>query len=393
MKYPKIIKKLPYKFLLFLTAIIAGFVLLEIIIGRVASQRTFSQLEAESLNCFKSSTYNIFALRQGQCVFSTEDYQATATINSKGFRGAEIDKKEKPRILIEGDSFVYGFGVNDNETFPYKLGELLTNFEVINAGFASGFGPDSYYVHLINDGLELKPDIVIFGIFVFNDISDLQETEWIKVDESGLPLSVQSAKRIVSEKGYFRNRNEPFEYRFKIMRESQAGIFLTKYFKKGIARVVNPVKYKLWQMGFDVRLETNVADYNCFFRNVCSRDQNRLFEEIGLLAWNAKQKSSDAGSDFFVLLIPADFQIYSDSYKKYQSHLLENLYLEKTDNLYPQKKLKQIFQARGIQYFDLTGSLRQNNNEKLYFEKDGHFTKIGNEVVASIIAEYINKNF
>ena len=371
----------------------AGFALLHVIIAKFATQKTFSNLEAESLNCFKFSTYNIFALKEGKCIFRLDEYQAVATVNSKGLRGAEIGEKEKPRILVEGDSFTFGFGVNDEETFPYKLGEFLPNFEVVNAGFAGGFGSDSYYVHLVNDGVKLKPDIVIFSIFVFNDISDLQETEWPKVDEFGLPLSVRSTKRIVSEKGYFRNRNEPLEYRFKFLRNSQAWIFLTKNFKKGVARVVNPVKYKLWQMGFDIRLETNVADYNCFFRNICAREQNRLFEEIGLLAWGAKEKSNKAGSDFFVLLIPPDFQIYPDSYKKYQSDLLKNTHLIESSILYPQKKLKQIFEVRGIKYLDLTDYIKANSVKMLYFEKDAHFTKIGNEVAADAIAQYINRNF
>ena len=55
--------------------------------------------------------------------------------NSKGFRGSRdfMIKNDKPRILALGDSFTYGLGVNDEQTYAHHL-EIITGMEVINAG-------------------------------------------------------------------------------------------------------------------------------------------------------------------------------------------------------------------------------------------------------------------
>jgi len=64
------------------------------------------------------------------------------TVNSDGFRGRDysVDKpKGVYRIVVLGDSFTEGLGVNDNETFSYYLEQMLNalnisgkKFEVLN---------------------------------------------------------------------------------------------------------------------------------------------------------------------------------------------------------------------------------------------------------------------
>ena len=57
------------------------------------------------------------------------DFRMTVRINSKGLRDREFDyKKEKDtyRIGVFGDSFTFGEGVQNNETYPKLLENLLT---------------------------------------------------------------------------------------------------------------------------------------------------------------------------------------------------------------------------------------------------------------------------
>ncbi|MFC1491845.1 SGNH/GDSL hydrolase family protein, partial [Nitrospinota bacterium] len=60
--------------------------------------------------------------------------------NSYGLRGKaySFKKSNKYRVLLLGDSFTYGVGVNDNQTFSYHLEKLLKSSigptEIINAG-------------------------------------------------------------------------------------------------------------------------------------------------------------------------------------------------------------------------------------------------------------------
>ena len=96
----------------------------------------------------------------------------TVNFNTKGVRGLSeysyTKPKDKIRILTIGDSFTFGEEVNNNQTFPFYLQEILPNTEVINLGVC-GYGHDQMYLYLKEEGIKYNPDFVILG-FVNADI-------------------------------------------------------------------------------------------------------------------------------------------------------------------------------------------------------------------------------
>jgi tetratricopeptide (TPR) repeat protein len=90
--------------------------------------------------------------------------------NSKHLRSSrEISYKKDEgvfRILCLGDSILFGYGVNNQETFSNYLEEALNkrtkniHYEVINAS-APGWGPVEYLLFLQNEGYKYQPDIII----------------------------------------------------------------------------------------------------------------------------------------------------------------------------------------------------------------------------------------
>ncbi len=99
------------------------------------------------------------------------------TINSKGLRDTE-HPYAKPegvkRILVLGDSFAWGYGVADEETFSSVLERLLaeregTRWEVINTG-VSGWSTDQQYLFLREEGMRYEPDIVLLAFCSANDV-------------------------------------------------------------------------------------------------------------------------------------------------------------------------------------------------------------------------------
>ena len=86
--------------------------------------------------------------------------------NSIGFRGSrEFDLfPQRKRILSIGDSFTYGLGVNDDETFSAYL-EQIIDAEVINAG-VNGYGIDQSLLMWEHNGKQFNPGTVILGYFV-----------------------------------------------------------------------------------------------------------------------------------------------------------------------------------------------------------------------------------
>lgn len=88
--------------------------------------------------------------------------------NSRGVRGASEHAVLKPagarRIVVLGDSFTWGLGVRDEETWPAVLQSLQDGVEVINLGVI-GYGTDQQYLRLCEEGLRYEPDLVILGFF------------------------------------------------------------------------------------------------------------------------------------------------------------------------------------------------------------------------------------
>jgi hypothetical protein len=97
--------------------------------------------------------------------------QHTATHNSMGLRDAEISGDGRPRILVLGDSFVWGFGVDVDDRFTNRLQAELANYRIVNAG-VSGYGTDQEYLLMKRLWGRIQPAFVILVVCTHNDHSD-----------------------------------------------------------------------------------------------------------------------------------------------------------------------------------------------------------------------------
>jgi len=123
------------------------------------------------------------------------------TIDSLGFRGAEFTRA-KPvnqlRVVMLGDSYVYGDFVDDDQTFPVQLEERLRracgDALVINAGLGGTTIVDQ--AQMLQRTLPLAPDVVVL-VYVVDDIANLaaSRTLWEqfadnRLRKSRFPLSI-----------------------------------------------------------------------------------------------------------------------------------------------------------------------------------------------------------
>ena len=88
--------------------------------------------------------------------------------NSDGFRDREHGPKTRPRILVLGDSFVWGFDVEQPERFTELVQQGLPGWELINAG-VSGYGTDQEYLLLQEIFTKYQPDVVFVMFCADND--------------------------------------------------------------------------------------------------------------------------------------------------------------------------------------------------------------------------------
>lgn len=134
-------------------------------------------------------------------------FDVTYRINAQGLRSSTVSYKDKAkkRILLLGDSFVFGHGVEDNETLAVRMENILNSkfskmkYEIINAG-VPGYSLDNEYMTL-KALLYLKPDIVLLGICI-NDFYDLNFHKW-DMDNRGDILRTTETKRYVNDRNHF----------------------------------------------------------------------------------------------------------------------------------------------------------------------------------------------
>ena len=76
-----------------------------------------------------------YTLRPGSFRFAATEFDTRITANSLGLRGDEA-ALVAPEIVVLGDSFAMGWGVEDGETFPALL-QTITGRRVLNGGMSS----------------------------------------------------------------------------------------------------------------------------------------------------------------------------------------------------------------------------------------------------------------
>lgn len=102
-------------------------------------------------------------------------------INSLGLRGPEISEKKPPgtfRLLGVGDSFTFGVGVRDADTFLRRLEKSLNanppsehKFEVLNAG-TQGYNTRDEILYLEHRWLALDADLVLISFYLNDAYAD-----------------------------------------------------------------------------------------------------------------------------------------------------------------------------------------------------------------------------
>ncbi len=105
-------------------------------------------------------------------IFETPQFRTVVRINEKGLRDRSHSYKRQngiKRVLVLGDSFAWGYGVEESERFSQLL-EKSVDVEVINAG-VSGYSTDQELLWYRSEGIKYETDLVILEL-AGNDVGD-----------------------------------------------------------------------------------------------------------------------------------------------------------------------------------------------------------------------------
>lgn len=298
------------------------------------------------------------------------EFVATESINGDGFRGKELLNDPAPRILAVGDSFTFGFGDHDHGAYPARLQRVLREqtqnqrLEVVNAGFASGHMPDTFYAFLRARGAAVAPDTIVLGLFVGNDIDELRYNDhlWVGIDQRDLPTRVVRRDVEVVE-GY--RWPIPFgRYNVPLLRNSHLAILLADALFVG-------------------RKSDARAFSQFIYRSTDPPEVLRAYSLAERALVGCSELAGELGANFLVVLFPAREQVYSEDYsfRDYPGGA--------PDMGKPQRLLSEILQRHGIESLDLLPAFRSERErapKPLYFLWDGHWSPAGNEYAAQLVA-------
>jgi hypothetical protein len=100
--------------------------------------------------------------------WKTREFDVTYRTNSLGMRDEEVGPKRGFRILLLGDSYSAGYGVERHEQFADRLEERL-GAEILNAA-TGGWDLVHQYHYFQEVGTTLSPDLVLYAMYVGNDL-------------------------------------------------------------------------------------------------------------------------------------------------------------------------------------------------------------------------------
>lgn len=354
------------KLLLILMELLIIFIIGEMLTRKLLPQKTFSVVKEMSLQCYKSSAYLPYEyIPNCKDEMEAGGRMVEVDINEVGLRGKEIGNKTKKRILLAGDSFIFGYGVSEDERIGEVLENALGNVEVISAGFVGDAGPDTLYLYTKKEGLTLKPDLILLFLFPYNDLSDIEKTVWTVQDNE--VLSVKMPDRMVID-GYLRQSDTSWKYRVPLLRDSHLFQFT---FDRVDALTVGLRRKIALRFGLIQRaVEDHEKFRNCLYQEICEGKWSEVKSKTEKIFQLVKQLSAKNQIQILPVIIPLEEQIFGSEHNETLFH--------------------QILRREDINFLDLTQAFRDSGQTgKDLFLADGHWTVKGHEVAAKAVADWL----
>lgn len=305
------------------------------------------------------------------------EFTTSFAINSLGMNDYEYPEEtaQDYRILALGDSFVWGaYGTELDEHFLKILEKELNersegkHFQVLKAG-VPGYGTDQELLYLKNEGIKLKPDMVLLHFYT-NDFDD----------------NMVSGERGANEKGQLVTKREKKQNVLVTVRN-----FLFNYlhsYRLMERTAVNIIGPKLGSLvGGDTIYNTNELSnvYEKIYSDAALAKVGKTFELIEEMDQFARENNVP----LVVILIPAKFQVYAN--------LQEDIMKENQHMQYDFEKPNKMFTAwagkRNIPVIDLLpGFKAHDQNKDLYWTLNPHWNKAGNQKAAELLYKDLIKH-
>ncbi len=287
------------------------------------------------------------------------EYDVAFETNALGLRDDEIGPKSGFRVLVLGDSFTSGYGVDRGAMFVDRI-ERELGVDVVNASV--GGYEIIHQVHYYSErGRALAPDLVLYLLYLGNDIA--RNGEWHETADGGLAA----------------------ETRVYPVREERDW---------KLPRLVMQARY-----GLRLRREGQREEWTPFpdYLAMCARQLDapsiEAYRQSERLLARLDEAVRQSGSRFVVALFSYRTSIEPDARARF---LATNPGYDALYDLQrPERRIRTFLERKAITYLDLNPALRERHSrpvspsDVLYFPRDGHFTARGHELVAAELTSFL----
>jgi lysophospholipase L1-like esterase len=327
-------------------------------------------------------------------VYITKNKFFYRTHNGKGLRSTwETDYSTIPgikRVLLLGDSFFWGFGVDDKDVISESLQKLAGHgFEIIN-GAATGYGTDQELLWLAEEGLKYRPDLVVLGFFPTNDLDEISnsimygypkpyfflDNEKLIVRNIPVPDTRETRRKAFEEPDSRFGRLKRFlrynshAYQFITGRMNSIPLLRSLFLKTGIAEEFTTELPGIPRFALNPDMLQDLSD--------------ALILEIASI-------SEKAGADFLLLFIPQkeQYEGMPSAYKGLKGD-------EADWNTRVSHYLKGFTSENRINFLDFLPTVRMHQARDVHLynpdKHDHHWTPLGHRAAAEAIYEWLKEN-
>lgn len=368
-------------------------VIMSMFLGTIISEafvRIFSPQELGSvLNIYRSDEILKYRYQtERQTRQSTTEFDVIIQTNSEGMRDQEYKHKKENgeyRVLVVGDSFSFGHGVDLERIYPKLLEKHMntsivqsnsqTSYHVINAA-VGGYHPEQYYKMMVLYANKLEIDSVIVGFYIGNDFRLYDETSEAILQDGYL----LGYKNTSIEKQYYGK-----ERIREIIRPIRTFLGTKSHLYVLLRKALYPILYRLELV--QPRHVRNLDNY----KSETSQDTRNRFAQTETLVRAFAEFSKENSTPIMFLLIPDRIQVYDDVWS--ESVGASNLDHSEVNKYNPNRKLGQILMHEGIEFIDLLPLMRELEHQQLYFHKDGHWTAAGHALAADALLVHLQPQF
>jgi hypothetical protein len=279
--------------------------------------------------------------------------------NSLGWRGRREYREAKQtdyRVLFLGDSFTYGLGVNDDQTFAALVEKALRtdhlSVEVMNAG-CPGKGTDYELKSFQTVGRKFHPDLTVLGFFC-NDFQDNERSEYYNISRKGelqvkpLDCSRSTIKNVLA-------RLPAYNW---LISWSQAANLVKQ---AGVQMMVNRVRKADPEAAKGL-----VVTYNRSASGYATAANTKL---VGIYLERLKAAVQQAGGELMIFYIPMSTEV--SDYRQ-------------TSTISPDERvMERLAAANGLVLWSLTPLLAHSGQsiDRLYYP-EGHWTAAAHAIAA-----------